>query len=110
MPRGDRTGPAGAGPMTGRRMGYCTGHNTPGYLNPQNQPGFGRGFWGGGRHRGCYGNAGPAWGWGRGWGWNYAPQPLTKEQEISGLQSFADQLQEQLTAIKNRIDELNKEE
>lgn len=25
MPRGDRTGPEGMGPMTGRRMGYCVG-------------------------------------------------------------------------------------
>ncbi len=25
MPRGDRTGPTGSGPMTGRRMGSCAG-------------------------------------------------------------------------------------
>ena len=24
MPRGDRTGPRGLGPMTGRGMGYCS--------------------------------------------------------------------------------------
>ncbi|MFA5125865.1 MAG: DUF5320 domain-containing protein [archaeon] len=44
MPRGDRTGPAGLGPMTGRGMGYCAGYNMPGYMNPCFGRGFGRGF------------------------------------------------------------------
>jgi hypothetical protein len=34
MPRGDRTGPAGMGPMTGRAAGYCAGYNAPGFTNP----------------------------------------------------------------------------
>jgi hypothetical protein len=34
MPGGDRTGPAGAGPMTGRAAGYCAGYGVPGYVNP----------------------------------------------------------------------------
>jgi len=34
MPRGDRTGPAGMGPMTGRAAGYCAGYNVPGFINP----------------------------------------------------------------------------
>jgi len=34
MPRGDGTGPRGEGPMTGRRVGYCTGYSAPGYANP----------------------------------------------------------------------------
>ena len=34
MPRGDGTGPAGMGPMTGRRAGFCAGYATPGFLNP----------------------------------------------------------------------------
>jgi hypothetical protein len=28
MPRGDKTGPMGSGPMTGRRMGSCAGRGT----------------------------------------------------------------------------------
>lgn len=53
MPGGDRTGPMGTGPMTGRRMGWCAGadHAGPG-------TGFGRGFRGRGRggwrHRGAW--------------------------------------------------------
>ena len=33
MPRGDRTGPLGMGPLTGRRLGFCAGSKVPGYLN-----------------------------------------------------------------------------
>lgn len=33
MPRGDKTGPLGNGAMTGRRMGFCTGNNNPGFMN-----------------------------------------------------------------------------
>ncbi len=40
MPWGDRTGPMGYGPMTGRGAGLCTGYPTPGYMNP----GFGGRF------------------------------------------------------------------
>ena len=34
MPRGDGTGPAGMGPMTGRGAGYCAGYGHPGFANP----------------------------------------------------------------------------
>jgi hypothetical protein len=34
MPRGDGTGPAGLGPMTGRAAGFCAGYSMPGYMNP----------------------------------------------------------------------------
>ena len=44
MPKGDGTGPNGAGRMTGRGMGYCSGNNTPGYSNPNGTPGYGRGY------------------------------------------------------------------
>ncbi|MEE4198502.1 MAG: DUF5320 domain-containing protein [Bacteroidales bacterium] len=30
MPGGDRTGPMGQGPMTGRRMGFCSGNEFAG--------------------------------------------------------------------------------
>ncbi len=62
MPRGDGTGPAGMGPMTGRAAGYCAGYPMPGFTNPIPGRGFGgggRGFGGGGRGGGGGG------GWGR---------------------------------------------
>ncbi len=75
MPRGDRTGPWGAGPMTGRAAGYCAGYPVPGFMNPI--PGFGRGFgFGRGRGRGPGGGFGRGWGrgFGRGRWWTYPPQ------------------------------------
>ena len=45
MPGGDRTGPGGKGPRTGRALGYCSGSDSPGYMNPA--PGYGGGFGGG---------------------------------------------------------------
>jgi hypothetical protein len=63
MPGGDRTGPRGLGPMTGRRGGYCAGYELPGFANPV--PGYGNRFggWGGGhgwRHR-FYATGLPFW-------------------------------------------------
>jgi hypothetical protein len=53
MPRGDGTGPMGAGPQTGRSAGYCAGKQTPGFASA---PG-GRGS-GGGRRLGAGGGRG----------------------------------------------------
>jgi hypothetical protein len=55
MPGGDRTGPAGMGPMTGRAAGFGAGFPVPSYMNPDgarayrapyNIPalGYGRGY------------------------------------------------------------------
>ena len=102
MPRGDRTGPAGQGPMTGRGMGYCAGHGAPGFM----APGFGRGRgWGRGYGRG--------FGWGRfggygQWGYPYQPyQPqITKKEEKEILEDEVTGLEEELKAIKARLTEL----
>jgi uncharacterized protein DUF5320 len=62
MPRGDRSGPNGMGPMTGRAAGFCSGFDMPGFMNPMGGRGMGRGR-GGGRGLGRgFGNASyPAW-------------------------------------------------
>ncbi len=57
MPGGDRTGPEGRGPKTGRGEGYCTGNDEPGFTDPGPRRGFGFGF-----------GAGRGAGWGRGRG------------------------------------------
>ena len=67
MPWGDRTGPMGFGPMTGRGTGYCASYPVPGYANPwvpRWRRGRGRGF--GGRVWGFSG-------WGRGRGLDTVP-------------------------------------
>ncbi len=52
MPGGDRTGPEGRGPRTGRGAGYCAGNDEPGSTEsgPRRGGGFGFGF---GRGRGA---------------------------------------------------------
>lgn len=45
MPRGDKTGPEGRGPLTGKRMGNCVGNETTGFFNRAGSIiGFGRGY------------------------------------------------------------------
>lgn len=71
MPAGDRTGPWGLGPMTGRGMGYCAGLPGPGFMFPGPGMGFGRGFgrgFGFGRGRGFRRG-----GFGRFWDYPYPP-------------------------------------
>lgn len=48
MPRGDRTGPRGGGPRTGRGFGPCSGgQRSFGFPRRCFSRGFGRGSWGG---------------------------------------------------------------
>ena len=42
MPGGDRTGPLGMGPMTGRGLGYCTGFTRFNRFAKSRELGFGR--------------------------------------------------------------------
>jgi|GEM_PF-2668222 len=43
MPGGNRNGPLEIGPRTGRKAGFCSGYNMPGFEN-RDIMGFGR-FW-----------------------------------------------------------------
>jgi hypothetical protein len=109
MPGGDRTGPMGMGPMTGRGAGFCAGFGVPGFMNR----GFGAGFFG----RGRGGRGG-----GRGWrnmfyatglpGWMRSSPaglaPATAEASRAERQSLQDQvetLQSQLDEVKKRLGE-----
>ena len=123
MPRGDGTGPAGMGPMTGRAAGYCAGYSVPGYMNPI--PGYGTYGRAGGRgrgHRHWYHATGmpgwarasygyPAWG---GYAPPPAPYPYTQAQapvrEMDALKQEAEFLREQLDAIQERMESLKKSE
>ncbi|MCD6496631.1 MAG: DUF5320 domain-containing protein [Candidatus Aenigmarchaeota archaeon] len=101
MPWGDRTGPNGAGPRTGRGLGYCSGYNSPGYT--KGVPMGGRGFGRGGFGRGA--------GFGRG-GWfepaPYSYRPPTREQEIADLKAEKEAMQRELEDIEKRLKELEK--
>ena len=121
MPLGDGTGPAGLGPMTGRAAGYCAGYGVPGYMNPLG----GRGYWGSGFGGG---------GWGRrnwfyttgltGWqraalgypAWSVypysvsAPYNLLGEREVTFLKTQASNIENTLSGIRKRIEELEEQQ
>lgn len=98
MPGGDRTGPLGGGPGTGRGMGVCGGYIRPGLAYPafgfRGGFGFGRGNAGFGWRNRFYAAGIPGW------------APLTPEQELDGLKAQAEALRSQLEAIQKRMDEL----
>ncbi|MCR4419179.1 MAG: DUF5320 domain-containing protein [Clostridia bacterium] len=128
MPRGDRTGPWGLGPRTGRGMGFCAGFPVPGFMNPGwfgwgGRPG---GWWGGGRgwrHR-FWATGVPGWAW---WGalplaayglWRAwpsffgpgAPEGSEKQAEREFLKEQAAFLEKQLEEMKKRLAELEGED
>ncbi len=112
MPRGDRTGPFGMGPLTGRAMGFCAGYGAPGYANvgcdPTAMPWCGHGRGRGWRHR-YFATGLPHWarpgnwpGWGEGPGGDWP----TPEQEASFLQARAKHLRKALEEIEKRLADL----
>ena len=115
MARGDRTGPAGAGTMSGRAAGYCVGYGVPGFANPLFGGRFGR-----------RGGVGPGRGFGFGWGrgaWrgpvggsdHYLPYgvpaapALSRDQEIEQLKDQAKYFEGALEEIGKRIQDLDSE-
>ena len=119
MPGGDRTGPLGSGPMTGRAAGLCAGYPVPGYANQAGGRGFsgaGRGGRGGGgrvwRNR-FYATGLPFWARydypypaTRGYGYSYPPREITAEDELRMLKEEADLMQKEVSDINERIREL----
>jgi hypothetical protein len=126
MPGGDRTGPVGRGPMTGRGAGYCAGYGVQGFVNPARGGGYGRGHgWGRGaggrggwRHRHWYCATGVP-GWERAaMDWPISPPPvlgafgplMTREQELEALKQQARYFEQTLNDLKNRISEVESSE
>ena len=117
MPGGDRTGPRGVGPMTGRQAGYCAGYPAPGYAKPGAARGWfgfgrGRGFGRGWRHWGYAGHPGWAYPWmgqpAYGPGMYPYEQDMTPKQEMEALRDQAEVLKKQLQEIQGRISTLEK--
>ncbi len=120
MPRGDRTGPVGSGPMTGRMAGYCAGFPRPGFANPayRGGPGFGGG--GRGYRHMYYATSLP--GWARfdspaRWDWGgpvNAPedtsfQTLSTEQKREIMENQARNLKQHLKELEEEIDKLKED-
>ena len=108
MPRGDRTGPLGEGPLTGRGAGYCAGHGASGYANGT---GAGRGPGAGGRCGGGHGHRNRFYATGVPFS-TYGAAPAAAaftgdaRQELSLLKSEADRLRATLEGIERRLEEL----
>ena len=118
MPRGDRTGPAGMGAMTGRGAGYCAGLGMSGYrsrmLGGRLETGFGggrrglvgRGFGGGGRgwRNDYYATGLPGWiRFGR-----FTNPYLKPDQKMErqALKNEAETLESELSSIRKRLEEI----
>jgi hypothetical protein len=107
MPGLNRTGPRGAGPMTGRQQGVCNenNRNIP-------RPGF-RNF--GGRFRRGFGRR-AGWGGGRGWGYRWG-NPATRFPESyaadvsdeTALENEVSLLKNQLSLAEKELEQLRKE-
>jgi len=93
MPGGDRTGPMGMGPMTGRGSGNCAVLLPVGHTNTMPGRGFARGR--GGR------------GLGRGFrrGMDYSPV-LSSQEEAKLLKTETSSMQNEINSINARIKEL----
>lgn len=107
MPGGDRTGPMGAGSMTGWGSGYCGGASYPrGFARGSfggRQGGFGRG--GGRGWRNCFWATGRP-GWLRTGGSDEPVAPWTADAERQNLQREAAVLEAELQSLRARIEEL----
>ncbi len=123
MPGGDRRGPEGAGPMTGRGAGFCSGNDQPGYMSSGTGRGMamrrGGGF--GARRMdrfiprpGGIGRGGRFGGYGMNRGYRgYAERVPAADtaaaaaEERSMLAAEAEMLQRELDAIRKRIDSID---
>jgi hypothetical protein len=92
MPRRDGTGPMGAGSMTGRGLGLCTGANAVKYGAG---PGMGLGL-GLARRRG----------FGRGFGRGFAINQTSSKTQKELLNEQKTMLQDQLEAIDKQLEDL----
>jgi hypothetical protein len=95
MPQGDRRGPNGNGPKSGRGLGFCYGNETAGYLTME-QGGRGVGY---GRGRG-FGNQHRYGGYRMG---RYAQSDFVGVSEKTLIENEINILKDQLTALEERL-------
>jgi Family of unknown function (DUF5320) len=106
MPRYDRTGPTGVGPKTGWGAGRCGAYAAEGLRALGGVfRGIGQGAlpWGGGRGR-CFGGRGRGLGWQRFAG----SAPLSPAGETEALKAQLAAAQDEVAAMKARLEELEK--
>lgn len=101
MPGGDRTGPEGQGPRTGRALGFCSGYDEPGWTAEPGYGfgrgrgrGFGRRYW---RRNPRYGSSQPT-----------TSQPPQNPTEENLLKQHIQDLEAELSNVKKRLREIEK--
>lgn len=99
MPGGDRTGPNGNGPMTGRRMGYCRDNDS--ITGTGQSYGFGRG--GGWRNSSGFGRGG-GFGFRRSVGFN-AAQNAPEQYGMTNVEREIDVLKDRLSSLEKMRDD-----
>jgi len=127
MPGGDRSGPMGFGPMTGRGAGFCAGFESPGFstmeqgYSSRGRRGVGRGMRQGFRGRGRgFGNRNMESGYPWGTGFNnvpfygdsgsaYAQDPQSRQDEIKYLKQQAGYFAKSLDEVQKRIEKIEAE-
>jgi hypothetical protein len=113
MPRGDRTGPSGMGPSTGRGMGFCTGNNQPGFASNFGGRGFGGSGFGRGWRNRNFAAGNPRWATQMPEYYPNVPaepmQQMSTEQEIEMLKTESQNLQKSMENIEKRLAELTAE-
>ncbi len=113
MPGFDRSGPWGAGPMSGGGRGFCNPARSGVGAEFARSYGYGRGMGFGRGFRGSYGpGRGIRQGFCKGYGWYppiYGPTyPPDQTNEINMLKAEADFMKNALDTINKRIEELEK--
>ena len=115
MPAGDRTGPNGFGPLTGRRRGFCADDNL---RSVDNRFGYGRAYGGGrgraygyneGFHRG---GRGFGYGYGRGFGFgnrDFHHEDTYNASEKTVLENQINVMKEQLASLEKELSDLKNE-
>jgi len=105
MPKGDRTGPYGEGPQTGRGLGFCAGNRNSAHFvahRGRRGAGFGRAY---GRGNG-FGNHNRRGGFGAGYSAQEYFQPINEKTLIENEINI---LKDQLAALEERLNQINKE-
>lgn len=103
MPSGNRRGPLGQGPVTGRGLGLCNGYQMPGNITNGFGGGRGTGRGRGFRRNNRFGMQESVYGPGR------QVAGLSGEGEKETLKEQAAYLGKELEQIKKRLEELEKE-
>ncbi len=109
MPFGDRSGPLGFGPRSGRGFGFCSGWGRGGFASAPGWGRFGLGHWCGeepgaeeyvDRPRRLH----------RRWCHFGSGRPFSEEEELDVLKDRAKWMERTLAAIRKRIGELQRDQ